>query len=299
MKGQNIKNIIKSAKNSSAWLKLLRAAVSILLAVVLCSGIALSVVFYLKINDKLSLDKAHFDDGKIRIYIDQGHNPSPYHNSGAEGNGLYEQDLTFSIGCLLADMLREDGRFEVCLSRPEESTVLGTDISSSLSARVSGAKAFGADYFISLHINSYTADTVNGLEVFVSGGDGESYAFGSSMLQGMIDSTKLKSRGMKFSSELYVLKNSDMPAALLEMGFISNSDDAELLSQEPELFAKGIYDGIVEHFESKYTQDINILLWTIVISTAIGGILIAITIVIEKKRRAVSEEPVLSADDLK
>ena len=299
MKGHIKKNIIEKAKNSSVCIKLLRTALCILLAVVICSGIALSIVLCLKINDKLSFDKAHFEDRKIRIYIDQGHNPSPYHNSGAEGNGLYEQDLTFSIGCLLADMLREDGRFEVCLSRPEESTVLGTDVASSLNARVSGAEAFEADYFISLHINSYTVDTVNGLEVFVSGGDTESYAFGSSMLQGMIDSTELKSRGMKFSSELYVLKNSDMPAALLEMGFISNSEDAALLSQSPELFAKGIYGGIVEHFESKYTEDINILLWTMGVSTALGGVLIAITFVIKKKKRAVREESVPCSDDLK
>ena len=186
---------------------------------------------------------------KIKIYIDQGHNPTSYHNAGASGNGLYEQDLTYSIGILLAELLEEDGRFEVCLSRPTANTVLGTDNDSSLDARVQGAKDFGADYFISLHINSYTDGTANGIEVYAAEQDSVSYDFGSSLLQGLIDSTNLRNRGMKLNPELRVLKNATMPATLLEMGFISNSSDAALLSQSPELFAKGIYNGILDYFD--------------------------------------------------
>ena len=186
---------------------------------------------------------------KIKIYIDQGHNPTSYHNAGASGNGLYEQDLTYSIGILLAELLKEDGRFEVCLSRPTADTVLGTDNDSSLDARVQGAKDFGADYFISLHINSYTDGTANGIEVYAAEQDSVSYDFGSSLLQGLIDSTNLRNRGMKLNPELRVLKNATMPATLLEMGFISNSSDAALLSQSPELFAKGIYNGILDYFD--------------------------------------------------
>ena len=186
---------------------------------------------------------------KIKIYIDQGHNPTSYHNAGASGNGLYEQDLTYSIGILLAELLKEDGRFEVCLSRPTADTVLGTDNDSSLDARVQGAKDFGADYFISLHINSYTDGTVNGIEVYAAEQDSVSYDFGSSLLQGLIDSTNLRNRGMKLNPELRVLKNATMPATLLELGFISNSSDAALLSQSPELFAKGIYNGILDYFD--------------------------------------------------
>ena len=162
---------------------------------------------------------------KIKIYIDQGHNPSSYHNSGASGNGMYEQDLTFAIGHLLADLLEEDGRFEICLSRPTADTVLGTDNSSSLDARVQGAVDFGADYFISLHINSYSDTSANGIEVLVAEQGSTSYDFGSYLLQGMINSTNLRNRGMKLNPNLRVLKNATMPAALLEMGFISNSTE--------------------------------------------------------------------------
>ena len=187
-------------------------------------------------------------DDKIRIYIDQGHNPTSYHNSGASGNGLYEQDVTFLVGCVLADLLRADGRFEVQLSRPNKSVVLGTDNDSSLTARVEGAVAFEADYFISLHTNSFEQDTANGIEIYVAEESGESYVFGETLLDGLIDSTNLRRRGMKLGPNLVVLKNATMPAVLVEMGFISNSMDAALMSEHPELFAIGIYNGILNYF---------------------------------------------------
>jgi N-acetylmuramoyl-L-alanine amidase len=188
------------------------------------------------------------NENKIRIYIDQGHNPTSYHNSGASGNGLYEQDITFLIGCLLADLLRADGRFEVQLSRPNKSVVLGTDNKSSLMARVEGAAAFEADYLISLHTNSFEQDTANGIEVYAAEKTSESYVFGETLLAGLIASTNLKDRGMRLNPDLDILEFSTMPAVLVEMGFISNSTDAALMSEHPELFAKGIYNGILEYF---------------------------------------------------
>ena len=188
------------------------------------------------------------NDGKIRIYIDQGHNPTSYHNSGAEGNGLKEEDITFSIGCILADLLRSDGRFVVELSRPNKSVVLGTDNKSSLMARVEGAATFNADYLISLHTNSYTQDTANGIEIYAANKTGESYMFGETLLNALIEATELRNRGMKENADLDILEFSDMPAILVEMGFITNATDAALLSEHPESFAEGIYNGILEYF---------------------------------------------------
>ena len=51
----------------------------------------------------------------IKFYIDQGHNPQNP-NAGAEGNGLREQDLVYAIGIELADLLSENGNFEVFLN---------------------------------------------------------------------------------------------------------------------------------------------------------------------------------------
>lgn len=186
---------------------------------------------------------------KIRIYIDQGHNPANYHNSGAIGNGLFEQDLTFTVGRLLAGLLLLDGRFDVRLSRPVSNTVLGSDNEGSLEARVAGAKEFEADYFISLHANAHTDANANGCEVLVAELSGDSGDFGSCVLAGIIESTDLKNRGVKESPNLYVLKNATMPAILVEMGFITNVSDSALMDDSPELFAQGIYNGILEYFD--------------------------------------------------
>ena len=263
------------------WLLLDRIMICILAAVMVCASLAFAAVILSR--GATAVDGRDLETDPIRIYIDQGHNPAPHHNLGAEGNGLYEQDLTFQIGCMLAELLREDGRFEVCLSRPDESSVLGTDQISSLQARVDGAAQFEADYFISLHINSFTDASANGIEVHTARRSGDSYALGKCLLNGMLDTTGLKSRGMKQSADLYVLKNATMPAVLLEMGFISNQDDAAFLQQHPDLFAKGIYDGIVDHFDASYITHVNMLLCIIAITAVLMTILIIVGNVILRK----------------
>lgn len=75
----------------------------------------------------------------IKIFIDQGHNPSGP-NTGAEGFGLKEQDITYQVGKDLAALLRADERFEVRLSRNTPEERLGTSNATSLAARVRAAK---------------------------------------------------------------------------------------------------------------------------------------------------------------
>ena len=61
--------------------------------------------------------------------------------------------------------------------------------------------------------------------------------------------TNLRNRGMKLSPSIRVLKNATMPATLLEMGFLSNDQERALLLATPQLFAQGIYNGILDYFE--------------------------------------------------
>ena len=64
----------------------------------------------------------------------------------------------------------------------------------------------------------------------------------------MSAATSLRDRGMKVRSGLYVLRKTTMPSVLLELGFITNPRDARLMSEQPELFASGIYQGILNYF---------------------------------------------------
>lgn len=182
----------------------------------------------------------------IKIYIDQGHNPQNP-NAGAEGNGLREQDIVFRIGILLADLLRANGNFEVRLSRPEAGTVIGNSNSQSLRLRVDDANSWGADYFISLHTNASSIESATGCEAFAFSRPSAAYQLGEDILYHLSRVTGLRNRGMAVRSGLYVLRKTTMPAVLVELGFITNYNDAMLMSQRPDLFAEGVYQGILEY----------------------------------------------------
>lgn len=184
----------------------------------------------------------------IKIYIDQGHNPRGF-NTGAEGNGFYEQDLTFEIGRRLYNLLVANPEFTPRLSRPTEDTVLGTNNSSSLTARVNEANAWRADIFISLHNNAAENPNATGNEALVYGpGAAVANELAEDILEQLTLTTGLRNRGIVYRPGLYVLKETEMPAVLVEMGFITNSYDAELLAYSPYLFATGIYRGILQYY---------------------------------------------------
>ena len=64
------------------------------------------------------------------------------------------------------------------------------------------------------------------------------------IVAGLEAQTGLPNRGTFTRPSLYVLKRTAMPAVLVELGFITNPRDARLMSEQPELFAEGIYRGI-------------------------------------------------------
>ncbi len=182
----------------------------------------------------------------IKIYIDQGHNPvNP--NAGAEGNGLREQNIVYTIGQELAALLRANGNFEVRLSRPTPQTQLGSSNASSLAARVNDANSWDADYFISLHNNASELSAATGSEAFAYSRGSRGFALGEDILAGLEAQTGLPNRGMFTRPSLYVLKRTNMPAVLVELGFITNSRDARLMSEQPQLFARGVYNGILTY----------------------------------------------------
>lgn len=185
----------------------------------------------------------------IKIYIDQGHNPRDF-NTGAEGNGYFEQDITYDIGLRLYALLSANPNFEVRLSRPTADTVLGTSNSSSLSSRVRAANSWGADVFISLHTNAAANPNATGSEALIySTASRVAYDLAEDILDALARSTGLRNRGIIERPGLYVLKETNMPAVLVEMGFITNATDAELMVNSPELFSRGIYNGILDYYD--------------------------------------------------
>ncbi len=184
----------------------------------------------------------------IRIYIDQGHNPTGYHNTGAVGNGLVEQDVNFEVGLYLARLLNDDPRFLARLSRPTPETVLGTNNTTSLQARVNEANRWPADYFISIHCNSNTNPAINGSEVYVYQQNTQSFWLAQHILNGLTAAAGTKDNGVRVNPSLFVLRRTRMPAVLVELAYLSNPEDAQKLRDDPRAFAQGIYDGLLSYF---------------------------------------------------
>ncbi len=183
-----------------------------------------------------------------KIYIDQGHNPEGI-NAGAEGNGLREQDVNYEVGIYLAELLRENGNFDVRLSRPTPETSLGTSNATSLQTRVNDANSWGADYFISIHSNASENPSANGTEVYVYSRTSPAFPLAEDIQEQIVERLGTKDLGVKENPSLYVLRRTNMPALLIELAFITNADDAELLRDERYMFAYAIYQGILDFFD--------------------------------------------------
>ncbi len=183
----------------------------------------------------------------IRIFIDQGHNPYGF-NAGAEGFGLREQDITYLVGAYLANILNADPRFDAVTSRKTPEEILGYDNSSSLRERVDMAAVWGADYFLSIHVNSNVNPAINGTEAYVYRSDSEAYYMGEDIVAEIVRRLGTKNNGVIVRPSLYVLQRTSMPAVLIELAYISNYEDALLLSTEQYQFAYAIYVGLLNYF---------------------------------------------------
>lgn len=183
----------------------------------------------------------------IRIFIDQGHNPEGV-NAGAEGNGLYEQDVTYEVGRQLGQLLTATGNYEVLLSRNSPDEILGTSNASSLAARTNAANEWGADWFISIHANASTNQTATGSESYVYSLESPAYPLAKEIVAGISAQTGFPERGVFARPSLYVLRKSAMPATLIELGFITTPAEAYLMETDPSAFAKGMFNGIQKFF---------------------------------------------------
>jgi N-acetylmuramoyl-L-alanine amidase len=183
----------------------------------------------------------------IKIFIDQGHNPvNP--NAGAEVNGIREQDINYEVGVRLAALLNSNPNFEARLSRNTPTEQLGTSTTTSLQARVYAANTWSADFFISLHCNASENKEASGSEAYVYDFNSAGYYMATCILQGLHYMTELENRGVFVNKNLYVLNATTMPAVLVEMGYMTNPKDLNLLTTDPQSFASGIYYGILLYY---------------------------------------------------
>lgn len=177
--------------------------------------------------------------GKL-IYIDAGHGGS---DPGAVAGGVNEKDLSLQIACKLRDQLLNNynNKFRVVMTRC-------TDKFISLTGRADLANSAGAKVFISVHINSASSSSASGIETYYYPGSSSGSSLAGNVQANLIAKTGAKDRGKK-TANFSVLRNTKMPAILVECGFISN--DAErgnmVNSAYQQKLAEGIADGINQY----------------------------------------------------
>lgn len=150
-----------------------------------------------------------------KLVIDLGHGGS---DPGAVGqNKTHEADIVLDIGKVLNELLKSydlDFKFTRLSNRHI-----------SLKERAKIANDFKADYFLSIHINSTKNKSVRGVEVWQYSNENDKLnKFSSGVCEDISKIFNIKNRGVKLSKELSVLKNTKMPASLIEVDFISNID---------------------------------------------------------------------------
>jgi N-acetylmuramoyl-L-alanine amidase len=182
--------------------------------------------------------------GKV-IAIDAGH-------GGAEPGAISvwgdkEKDFTLAMATKVRAYLESLGATVVMTRYGDYSP--GSDWNmkvDELLARVSLANSRGADLFVSIHINAYPKDpNISGVMGFYRKGSELSKALASRIAQGVSDTTGLPMIDVQVGP-YYVLNNTYMPAALIEVGFMTNYHDVSLLRQNWFLdsAAQGIARGI-------------------------------------------------------
>jgi len=186
------------------------------------------------------------------VCIDPAHGGA---DPGAIGpTGLWEKDVTLKITQQAMKLLGEHGAI-VLLTR-------GSDKDVSLQERANFANNGKVDVFVSIHCNAANNPTARGLEAFYFRQSGAGERLANAILDKLVLETGLENRGVKEAS-FAVLRLTDMPAVLVECGFLTNPTEETLLKSEPfqKKCAKAIADGIESFLGLKKPVLGNILPW--------------------------------------
>jgi len=179
------------------------------------------------------------------IIIDPGHGGT---DSGNTFGTIYEKDVVLKVSKLVERKLAATGA-NVLMTRTD-------DVYPTLPDRVDFTNVNYGEIFVSIHANSVLNNTTaNGTETFyamTAGDKQESIDLATFVNNQIVNDLKMRNRGVK-NEQFYVIRNTIIPAILVELGFLTNSEDRAKLTDDHyiELFAESIYKGIVEYYSKQ------------------------------------------------
>ena len=170
-----------------------------------------------------------------KVAIDPGHGGR---DPGAVYEGRQEKDDVLELALAVGQILEDSGvdvvytRVDDVYNTPFEKATMGNNS--------------GADLFVSFHRNAMpTPGSANGAEVLVYSDEGLPAQVARNVLAELSEAG-FADRGVIERKNLVVLRRTQMPAVLLEVGFIDNPEDNQIFDSEFEQIAQGIADGILE-----------------------------------------------------
>ena len=184
------------------------------------------------------------------VVIDAGHGGRA---PGATKQGVNEKDIDLAIVLQLKKILEEQGQnIGVYYTRTDDSNP-------TFDQRVQLANKSDADLFISIHNNSTgngRMSSASGTAVMYDESDetGMSQKLAEICAKEVTDEIGSRNRGIIEGDSIYIIRTSDVPVALIEVGFMTNKEELRLLCSEDyqEKTATGIYKAILQAFEEGF-----------------------------------------------
>ncbi len=196
------------------------------------------------VNNPLSYD---VNNSKYVIYLDAGHG---WGDNGCSFPGLdvYEKDITLALTKRLREALETMG-YTVRMTRENDETCVEPLIDNIYKStrRIQYANSQGADYFVSIHIDSFESDSsVNGIRIYYVDRFEKSQQLSEKIAGSIADQLHTGTPILKSDQSYNVLVLSAMPSILIEAGFASNPEDAANLTNEEwqTAFAQAVALGI-------------------------------------------------------
>ncbi|MFF2178535.1 N-acetylmuramoyl-L-alanine amidase [Lysinibacillus sp. NPDC058147] len=179
------------------------------------------------------------------IIIDPGHGGS---DVGTLYDKIYEKDITLKVSTLVKDKLEAAGA-KVLMPRTG-------DTFSPPQKHIDFAHANYGEIFVSIHVNSAKNTDAKGTETYYAKTPGDMYQedidLATFVNNQIVKNVNMKDRKVK-EMKYIVIANTNIPAILVELGFLSNNEDRAKLTddQQLELFAESIYKGILEYYSKQ------------------------------------------------
>ena len=179
------------------------------------------------------------DRDYYKVFIDPGHGG---YDNGAVQNGVFEDEINLQISQKIEAKLKAKG-VQVKMSRYDDTYL-------SLTQRSRMANNWGSDIFVSIHQNSTTSSSANGIETYYYSSRQDSRELATEIQNDLIKATNAVNRGVK-TANYSVIQTARMSSNLVECGFISNPTEAKNLSSSSyqDKVAEGIVNGIMEYLQ--------------------------------------------------